>query len=123
MEGINVLAEQHGFDLVVARSTTFALSQVRDAARRRRDNPVRIVGVVCDGRAKKVSLGLFLLKSRQTLKRILGFPTRRIILARVGIEGGTRSLFGRRQCNVGNNSVNRGDLLEALKGGKVFFLL
>ncbi len=122
-ESIRILAESHGYRVVVARTTAFALSQVKNATRDMGQSPVRIVGVVCDGRARKVGLGLFLLKSRQFVKSLFGFKTRRIILARVGIEGGTRAMFGRRQCNVGNNSVNRNDLLLALKGGRVFFLL
>ncbi len=122
-ESIRVLAESHGYRVVVSRTTAYALSQVRAAAREMRGSPVRIVGVVCDGRAKKVALGLFFLKSRQYVRSLLGFKTRRIILARVGIEGGTRTMFGRRQCHVGKNSVNRNDLILALKGGRVFFLL
>jgi hypothetical protein len=81
---------------------------------------VRIVGVVCDGRAKKVWAGLVLLKARQWGKRLLRRRVRRIELARVAITGGTKSLFGRRQCHVGHNAPDTFALRRALRGGDTF---
>ncbi|RMG60179.1 MAG: hypothetical protein D6713_03575 [Deltaproteobacteria bacterium] len=123
MEDIEELASERGYSVVVARSTAYALSRVREETRKERDVPVRIVGVVCDGRAKKVALGLFLLKVRDFFKKLVGVKRRPVYLARVSINGGTPSMFGRRLCNVGRNTVPREDLLEALEGGKVFFRL
>jgi hypothetical protein len=81
---------------------------------------VRIVGVVCDGRAKKVWAGLVLLKARQWGKRLLRRRVRRIELARVAITGGTKSLFGRRHCHVGRNEPDAFGLRRALRGGGTF---
>jgi hypothetical protein len=78
------------------------------------------VGVVCDGRAKKVWAGLVLLKARQWGKRFLRRRVRRIELARVAITGGTKSLFGRRQCHVGRNEFEPVGLRRALRGGDTF---
>ena len=98
------LAAAEGYVVVVARSTARALAEVRrHAGPPGSGAPVRIVGVVCDGRAKKVWAGLVLLKARQWGKRLLRRRVRRIELARVAITGGTKSLFGRRQCHVGRN--------------------
>jgi len=123
MERIRRMADEYGYTVVVATSTAFALSRVREEARRKKDVPVRIVGVVCDGRAKKVALGLFLLKVRYMLKGALGLKRRKLILARVSINGGTTTMFGRRRCNVGKNTVPAGELEDALGGGRVFFVL
>ena len=81
---------------------------------------MRIVGVVCDGRAKKVWAGLVLLKARQWGKRLLRRRVRRIDLARVAITGGTKALFGRRQCHVGRNEPDIEALRAALRGGGTF---
>ena len=59
------LAAAEGYVVVVARSTARALAEVRRYAGPPGSAPVRIVGVVCDGRAKKVWAGLVLLKARQ----------------------------------------------------------
>jgi len=75
---------------------------------------------VCDGRAKKVWAGLLLLKARQWGKRLLRRRVRRIELARVAILGGTKSLFGRRQCQVGRNEPDVAALRRALRGGDTF---
>jgi len=84
---------------------------------------VRIVGVVCEGRAKKVALGLLLLKIRQLGKRRLGLRTRSIELARVPIVGGTKAVFGRRSCRVGENVADREVLRRALAGEDTFMRL
>ena len=113
-------AAEDGYAVVVARSTAVALSEVRRHVKAGGDAPVRIVGVVCDGRAKKVWAGLLLLKIRRWGKRVLGLRTRRIELARVGIVGGTKAVFGRRGCRVGKNVVDREGLRRALSGGDTF---
>lgn len=116
-------AARAGYAVVVARSTARALAEVRRHAVPGSKEPVRIVGVVCRGRAKKVWAGLVLLKIRQWGKRALGKTARPIELARVPIVGGTKSLFGRRDCRVGRN-VADGDALErALAGLETFMRL
>lgn len=122
-EELGHLAERHGYAVVVARSTGKALSEVRFHSGTGGGEPVRIVGVVCAGRAKKVGAGLFLLKIRQWGKKALGLPTRRIELARVAVVGGTKSLFGRRECRVGLNVADREALLRALAGEETFISL
>ncbi|NIS74399.1 MAG: hypothetical protein GTO08_03805 [Deltaproteobacteria bacterium] len=123
LEEISSTAKEMGYSVIVSISTAFALSEVRRVARSDKGLPVRIVGVVCDGRAKKVAVGLFLLKVRQMMKRIIVGKPRTITLSRVTINGGSRSMFGRRSCDVGNNTVPREDLFEALRGGRIFFIL
>jgi hypothetical protein len=115
-----VLAAEEGYAVVVARSTAQALAEVRRHAGPGSGAPVRIVGVVCDGRAKKVWAGLVLLKARQWGKRLLRMRVRRIELARVAIVGGTKALFGRRDCNVGRNVPDRETLRRALAGRDTF---
>lgn len=105
-----------GYAIVVATSTAKALSEVRRQVGPGSGEPVRIVGVVCDGRAKKVWAGLLLLKIRRWGKKALGLKVRRIELARVGIVGGTKSLFGRRSCRVGYNVADGEGLERALSG-------
>lgn len=122
-EELEQIAKRHGYAVVVARSTGKALSEVRSHAGTGSGEPVRIVGVVCGGRAKKVGAGLFLLKVRQWGKRTLGLPTRRIELVRVAVVGGTKSLFGRRECRVGLNVADREALLRALAGEETFIRL
>ena len=100
-----------------------ALAEVRRHASPGSREPVRIVGVVCEGRAKKVWLGLLLLKIRQWGKGALGLRPRRIELSRVAIVGGTKSLFGRRSCRVGENVANREQLRRALAGEDTFMRL
>jgi hypothetical protein len=115
------LAAREGYAVVVARSTTRALAEVRrHAGPPGSGAPVRIVGVVCDGRAKKVWAGLVLLKARQWGKRLLRRRVRRIELARVAIRDGTKSLFGRRHCHVGRNEPDMEALRKALRGGDPF---
>ena len=46
------MARESGYTVVVARSTARALAEVSRHAGRGSREPVRIVGVVCDGRAK-----------------------------------------------------------------------
>lgn len=123
IEEITKVANNHGYRVIIATSTAIALSEVRKTSRSQKGFPVRIVGVVCDGRAKKVALGLFLLKVRQVLKRLVMMKTRKIVLSRVTINSGTRSMFGRRSCDIGGNTVPREELMEALGGGKIFFVL
>ncbi len=123
MERIRPLAARNGYVIVVARSTARALAEVRRHVSREDPGPVRIVGVVCDGRAKKVWLGLLLLKIRRWGKKALGMRLRRIELARVGIAGGTKSLFGRRACRIGNNVVDPAGLARALSGEDTFMRL
>ncbi len=113
-------AAASGYAVVVAKSTAKALSEVRRHVGPASAEPVRIVGVVCDGRAKKVWIGLVLLKIRQWGKKSLGFKARRIELARVGIVGGTKALFGRRSCKVGFNVVDGEALRRALSGQETF---
>jgi hypothetical protein len=120
---IRRMAEENGYAVVVAHSTAKALSEVRRHVGPASGEPVRIVGVVCDGRAKKVWAGLLLLKVRQWGKKVLGLKTRRIELARVGIVGGTKALFGRRRCRVGFNVVDAEGLRSALSGGDAFMRL
>ncbi len=122
-ERIQALADESGYKLVVASSTGRALREVRAHAGPGSGEPVRIVGVVCDGRAKKVWAGLLLLKIRQWGKKLLGLRVRRIELARVGIVGGTKALFGRRSCRVGRNEVDEEGLRRALSGRDVFMRL
>jgi hypothetical protein len=115
------LAAAEGYAVVVARSTTRAMAEVRrHAGPPGSGAPVRIVGVVCDGRAKKVWAALVLLKARQWGKRLLRRRVRRIELARVSITGGTKSLYGRRECHVGRNEPDALGLRRALQGGETF---
>ena len=118
--GIRRMADENGYVVVVARSTARALSEVRRHVGPGSGEPVRIVGVVCDGRAKKVWAGLLLLKIRQWGKKVLGLKVRRIELSRVGILGGTKALFGRRSCRVGLNEVDAGMLERALSGRDIY---
>jgi len=119
-EEIERIAAESGYAVVVARSTAKALTEVRRHMGPGSGEPVRIVGVVCDGRAKKVWAGLLLLKVRQWGKKALGLKVRRIEMARVGIVGGTKALFGRRSCNVGFNLVDEEGLRRALSGGDTY---
>lgn len=123
LEDLGHIAERHGYAVVVARSTGKALSEVRSHSGAGTGEPVRIVGIVCGGRAKKVGAGLFLLMIRQWGKKALGLPTRRIELARVAVVGGTKSWFGRRECRVGLNVADREALLRALAGEDTFMRL
>ena len=120
---VDRLAGEHGYAVVVANSTASALSEVRRHISRDSRETVRIVGVVCEGRAKKVALGLLLLKIRQSGKRRLGLRTRSIELARVPIVGGTKAVFGRRSCRVGENVADREALRRALAGEDTFMRL
>ncbi|HEY5764467.1 MAG TPA: hypothetical protein VIS30_00430 [Candidatus Deferrimicrobiaceae bacterium] len=122
-EELSRIADRHGYAVVVARSTGKALAEVRSRSGAGSREPVRIVGVVCAGRAKKVGAGLFLLTVRQWGQKALGLPTRRIELARVAVVGGTKSLFGRRECRVGLNVADREALLRALSGEDTFMRL
>jgi len=119
-EKAEALAAEEGYAVVVARSTARALAEVRRQAGPGSGAPVRIVGVVCEGRAKKVWAGLVLLKARQWGKRILRRRVRRIELASVAITGGTKSLFGRRDCRVGCNEPDFEGLRRALRGSDTF---
>jgi hypothetical protein len=119
-EEIERLAAESGYTTVVAHSTAKALAEVRRHVGPGSGEPVRIVGVVCEGRAKKVRAGLLLLSIRQWGKKALGLKVRRIELARVGIVGGTKSLFGRRSCRVGSNLADMGSLRRALAGGDTY---
>ena len=115
------LAAEEGYVVVVAQSTARAFAEVRrHVGLPGSDVPVRIVGVVCYGRAKKVLVALVLLKMQQWGKRLLGQRLRRIELARVAITDGTMSLFGRRQCNVGRNEPNLQELQRALRGENTY---
>jgi hypothetical protein len=122
-EEIERMAAESGYALIVARSTAKALSEVRRHMGPGSGEPVRIVGVVCDGRAKKVWAGLLLLSIRQWGKKALGIKPRRIELARVPIVGGTKALFGRRSCNVGFNLADEEALRRALAGGGTWMRL
>ncbi len=122
-DAIDRMAAESGYAVVVARSTARALAEVRRHAGRGTREPVRIVGVVCDGRARKVWAGLVLLKLRQWGKRALGLSTRRIELVRVGIIGGTKTVFGRRDCRIGFNVADREGLRRALAGDDTFTIL
>ena len=123
LAGVGRMAEENGYTVVVANSTGKALAEVRRHVSPGSLEPVRIVGVVCEGRAKKVGLGLFLLKIRQWGKGTLGLRTRRIELSRVAIVGGTKTLFGRRNCRVGQNAAEREALRRALAGNDTFMRL
>ncbi|HEU5361367.1 MAG TPA: hypothetical protein VFU42_09465 [Candidatus Deferrimicrobiaceae bacterium] len=123
LAAVTRMAEENGYSLVVANSTAKALSEVRRHASPRSREAVRIVGVVCEGRAKKVWLGLVLLKLRQWGKVALGLRTHRIELARVAIVGGTKAFFGRRSCRVGFNVADREGLRRALEGKDTFMRL
>lgn len=123
LEDIGRMAGENGYAVVVARSTSKALAEVRRHIGPGSGEPARIVGVVCDGRAKKVWAGLILLKIRQWGKKALGLKVRRIELARVGIVGGTKALFGRRSCRVGFNLADEEGLRRALSGGETFMRL
>ncbi len=117
------MAAESGYAVVVARSTARALAEVRRHAGRGSREPVRIVGVVCDGRARKVAAGLALLKLGRWGRMALGLPSRPIALARVGIVGGTKAVFGRRDCRIGQNAADREGLRRALAGDETFMLL
>ena len=123
LEWIGRLAAENGYAVVVARSTAKALAEVRRHVGPGSGEPARIVGVVCDGRAKKVWAGLVLLKIRQWGKKSLGLKTRTIELARVPIVGGTKALFGRRSCRVGRNLADEEGLRRALAGVDTFMRL
>jgi len=120
---IERMAAENGYAVVVARSTARALAEVRRQAGRGTRASVRIVGIVCDGRARKVWAGLVLLRLRQRGKRALGLRSRRIELARVGIIGGTKTVFGRRDCRIGLNAADREGLRRALAGDDTFMIL
>jgi len=122
-EELGRIADRYGYAVVVARSTGKALAEVRSHSGVGSGEPVRIVGVVCRGRAKKVGAGLFLLKLRQWGKKALGLPAREIELAQVAVVGGSKSLFGRRDCRVGHNVAERDALLRALEGEETFMRL
>jgi hypothetical protein len=122
-EEIERLAGESGYAVVVAHSTAKALAEVRRHVGPGSDEPVRIVGVVCDGRAKKVWAGLLLLSIRQWGKKALGLKARRIELARVAIVGGTKALFGRRSCRVGFNLADEEGLRRSLAGGDTYMRL
>lgn len=122
-ERMRLLASERGYVVVVARSTARALGEVRRHVGPGSGEPVRIVGVVCDGRAKKVWAGLMVLKIRQWAKKVLGLKVRRIELARVGIVGGTKALFGRRSCRVGRNEVDEEGLRRALSDRETYMCL
>lgn len=122
-DGLERMAAESGYAVVVARSTARALSEVRRHAGRGTREPVRIVGVVCDGRARKVWAGLVLLRMRRWAKKALGLPTRRIELARAGIVGGTKTAFGRRDCRIGFNVADREAVRRALAGDDTFMAL
>lgn len=115
-DAIGRMAAEAGYAVVVERSTARALAEVRRHAGRGTAEPVRIVGVVCDGRAAKVWAGLVLLGLGRRCRRAFGLPARRIELARVGIVGGTKSVFGRRNCRIGSNVADREALRRALSG-------
>ena len=123
MAKVGKMAGKNEYTVIVANSTAKALSEVRRHASPGSREPVRIVGVVCEGRAKKVWLGLVLLKIRQWGKKTLGLRTRRIELARVAITGGTKAFFGRRSCRVGLNVADMGGLRRALEGEDTFMRL
>jgi len=116
-------AQEAGYVVVVARSTARALAEVRRHAVPGSGEPVRIVGVVCDGRAKRVWAGLLLLRLRRWGKRIAGRRPRRMELARVPVVGGTKAMFGRRSCRVGFNAADPEALARALAGLDTFFRL
>ena len=122
-EAASALAAESGYAVVVAHTTSAALSEVRRHVRRGTTDPVRIVGVVCRGRARKVWLALMALKARQFGKKLLFMRTRRIELAHVAIVGGSKSLFGRRECNIGRNTLDLPALESALAGGETFVVL
>ncbi len=120
---IGRMAAESGYSVVVANSTAKALSEVRRHASPGSREPVRIVGVVCEGRAKKVWISLLLLRFRQRGKKLLGLRMRAIELSQVPIVGGTKALFGRRNCRVGFNVADRERLRRALAGGETFMRL
>src|SRR4030067_3345811 len=91
MAKVGKMAGKNEYTVIVANSTAKALSKVRRHASPGRREPVRIVGVVCEGRAKKVWLGLGLLKIRQWGEETLGLRTRRIGVAGVAIGGGAKA--------------------------------
>ncbi len=117
LAGIGRMAGEHGYSVVVAASTAKALWEVRRHACPGSTEPVRIVGVVCDGRARKVGIALLFLKIRRFMGEALGRRARPIELSRVGIVGGTKALFGRRTCRVGENRVDLEGLRRALVDG------
>lgn len=122
-EELGQMAGRYGYAVVVANSTGKALSEVRSRSGAGSGEPVRIVGIVCEGRAMKVGFGLFLLMVRQWGKKALGLPARPIELSRVAVVGGSKSLFGRRECRVGHNVADREALLRALAGEETFMRL
>ena len=119
-EKAETLAAEEGYVVVVAHSTARALAEVRRHAGPGTGAPVRIVGVVCEGRAKKVWAGLVLLKARQRGKRILRRRGRPLQPAPRPTTDGTKSLFGRRRCRVGRNAPDFEGLRRALRGGDTF---
>ncbi len=118
-----ILAGRYGYAVIVARTTSEALTEVRRHVARGTTDPVRIVGVVCRGRAKKVFVALLLLKGRQIAKKLLLMRTRRIELAHVPVVDGTKSLFGRRDCRIGHNVLDMPALESALRGDNTFVTL
>lgn len=110
-------AAEKDYTVIVVRSTAKALAEVRSRVKASSvDKSIRIVGVVCYGRAKKIWVVLMLLKARQALRRLLFRRDRRIELAWVPITGGSLSLFGRRKCNIGRNEPDYEVLRKALQG-------
>ena len=87
------------------------------------DPHIRIVGVVCYGRAKKVWFGLALMKAWQWMERLRFRQVRVIELAWVPLTKGSKSLFGRRTCNIGHNEPDTEKFRRALQGHDTYMRL
>jgi hypothetical protein len=117
-------AAEEEYTVVVARSTAKALAEVRRHTKCPDADPhMRIVGVVCLGRAKKVWAALVVMKVWQWMKRLLCRRVRTIELAWVPVLDGSRSLFGRRQCHIGQNEPDLEKLRRALQGHDTYMRL
>ena len=117
-------AAGEGYTVVVARSTARALAEVRSHVSGPETDPhIRIVGVVCFGRAKKVWLGLIFMKMWKWLEYLRFRKARVIELAWVPLTSGSKSLFGRRSCNIGRNELDEGKFQRALEGHDTYMSL
>jgi len=121
---VESIAAEKDYTVVAVRSTALALKEVRSNLRLPgAPGSMRIVGVVCYGRAKKIWVVLVLLKAWQWVKRLWLQPVRRIELVWVPVTKGSLSLFGRRQCNVGRNEPDFEVLRKALQGHDTYMTI
>ena len=117
-------AAEEEYTVVVSHSTAKALVEVRRYIKGPDTDPhIRIVGVVCLGRAKKVWFGLAFMKVWQWMERLRFRQVRVIELVWVPLTKGSKSLFGRRTCNIGHNEPDLEKFRRALRGHDTYMKL